>query len=281
MAVGLMLLLSGFLFWIQQGLKPVMTRLRYEQVITAFLDPSVESKDEAHVVDSVRDVIRTTVGSQATADIGYVDAKKAIDSIRADHPDLGRELEGLGSEADTVVPRYVTVAGIFPDSIVDSIREIQGIESADSSKDRYKHVVAAFSALRWVAKVLVVGLCLALLTGLIHLSRMNSYIHQDAVALMKLWGGSDFLLRTPSLLSGVLVGCLGGGLAGMGWLIAGKWFARHIRALSPMLKDMATLPLYFPLMLLAAGALLGLLAGLLGSAQTGVPGAASASDRRA
>jgi hypothetical protein len=43
-AVGFLLLMMGFLYWIEEGLKPVMEHLRKEQVVTAYLDSTVSSK---------------------------------------------------------------------------------------------------------------------------------------------------------------------------------------------------------------------------------------------
>lgn len=261
LAVGLLLLLAAFLHWMQFGLRPVLKRLQHEQVITAFIDPSVEKKNEAELVDT----IRSTLGSQAVSELNLVDANQFVSMIQSHYPELGRELETLGSESESVIPRYISISGFFSDSTLELIRGVRGIESADSSKDRYRNVLAAFAALKSVARVLVVGLLMALLTGLIHLARTNSYIHQDAVALMKLWGASFTLQKMPELLSGILVGMLGGAVAGIGWITIGTRLSSHIRSLSPLLKDMASLPVYFPFVLILVGGVIGLIAGWVGA----------------
>ena len=261
LAVGLLLLMAGFLFWIQTGLRPVLKRLQHEQVITAFIDPAAEASEESQIVDS----IRASIGSQAITELKLVDAKDFVSSMKTRYPDLGRELEDLGGEMVSVVPRYVSIAGIFSDSTLTSIREVHGIESADSSKDRYQSVVAAFSALRWVARLLVLGLAAALTTGLIHLSRMNSYLHRDAVSLMGHWGASASLLRMPGLVSGLTVGLAGGIFAAMGWLTSSLWLVGHIQSLSPLLRDMPLLSSAFALVLIGMGAVVGLAAGFFGT----------------
>ena len=40
-AVGILLLLGGGLMWMRMGLAPVVERLTSEEVITAYIDPSV------------------------------------------------------------------------------------------------------------------------------------------------------------------------------------------------------------------------------------------------
>ena len=261
LAVGVLLLFIGFLFWMHRGLAPVLTRLEGEQVITAYLTPQIIGK---HEEENLVDTIRTSLGAQTATEVKMVSSQEFLEHIKAQYPELARELEDLGEEAPMVVPRYIYVSGLLPDSALERVKSVPGIESAESSKDRYHHIVGAFHALRWVAMMLVVGLLLALLTGLIHLSRMNAYLHQEALSLLKLWGAGNGALKIPGVLSALGVGSAGGLIAAVGWLSAGQWLAHHLRALSPMLAGMPIFSGFFALNLFIAGIVMGLLAGGLG-----------------
>jgi cell division protein FtsX len=268
-AVGFLLLLVGFLNWMQSGLKPVLARLQGEQVVTAYLDPSVEPKDEAKITDQVR----LSLGAHAQGtDVRFVNAQQFLGNLKGPYPELARELEDLGADASAIVPRYVSISGMLPESVLQKVRGVPGIESAESSKDRYQHVVGAFSALRWVARLLVLGLGLALLTGLIHLSRMNAYLHREALTILRLWGAGGGLLRVPSMISGLIVGAVGGVIAFAGWITAGAWMARQVRTLSPMLRDMPGATAGMAALLLLGGILVGLFAGAFGGISSGVSG---------
>jgi len=261
-AVAFLLLLAGLLFWIQQGLKPVLTRLEQEQVITAYVNTSIPQTDENKLVDQ----IQLALGSHAErVDIKLVQADQFVDEIKQTYPDLGRELEDLGPETSAIVPRYVSISGLMIDSALDKIRAIPGIESADSSRDRNRSVIGAFATLRWVAKVLSAGLCLALLTGLIHLARTNSYIHRDALSLLRLLGADGMQLQLPGILSGACVGALGGVLALAGWLSAGLWLATQVKHLSPVLGSMPAANPVHGVVLLILGMGIGLTAGVIGN----------------
>lgn len=261
-AVAFLLLLAGLLFWIQQGLNPVLTRLEQEQVITAYVNTSVPQTDENKIVDQ----IQVALGSHAErVDIKLVQAEQFVEEIKQTYPDLGHELEDLGPETSSIVPRYVSISGLMIDSALDKIRAIPGIESADSSRDRNRSVIGAFMTLRWVAKVLSAGLCLALLTGLIHLARTNSYIHRDPVSLLRLLGGDGFQLQLPGILSGACVGAIGGILAMGGWLSAGLWLSTQVKHLSPVLRNMPAANPYHGVVLLILGISIGLMAGMIGN----------------
>jgi len=280
LAVGCLLTLMGFLFWMDQGLKPVLRHLSSEEVVTAYLDPSSsgassgltggvsvgssgEGKDDSHVTDA----IRTIVGAHPTGDPESVEVKKIgvvqfVGKLKASYPELARELEGLGDEVDSIIPRYVTVSGVFAPGLLDKIRAIPGVESAESSRNRYGHIVSAFSSIRWIARAMAAGLAVALVTGLVLLSRMNNYFHRDTLTLLRLWGASSWSLRLPALLSGGAVGLMGGLIAGLGWMIWGTWLTGQIRILSPILREMPSPDLHLVAVLLVSGILIGVFSGL-------------------
>src|SRR5437016_5427747 len=86
-AVGFLLLLVGFLFWMQQGLRLVVLRMQGEQVVTAYLDSTVLSKDESRLVESIRNAL----GSQSGIEIKVVTAPQFVSAVKNQYPDLGRE----------------------------------------------------------------------------------------------------------------------------------------------------------------------------------------------
>ena len=47
-------------------------------------------------------------------------------------------------------------------------------------------------------------------------------MHREALTILKLWGASQRELHAPGMLSGLLVGGLGGAVALVGWLTAGR-----------------------------------------------------------
>jgi hypothetical protein len=77
-AVGVLLLLVGFLFWMQQGLKTVLVRLQGEQVLTAYISSSVNTADEVKLMDSVK----RTVENQNGIETKFVNATEFLKLVR-------------------------------------------------------------------------------------------------------------------------------------------------------------------------------------------------------
>lgn len=260
-AVGFLLLVATLLFWLQLGISPVISRLQGEQVITAYLDTSVREEDENKVVDQ----IKISLGAQANPEVQLVSAPKFIQQLKKPYPELSRDLDNLGADMYQVIPRYISISGILPEWALQTIKKISGVENAESSKDRYRQIVSVFLVLRWVARILMVGILLALLTGLIHLSRTNAYLHRDSLSILKFLGGGSVVLLAPGIFSALLVGLMGGTFASGSWITFGVWLANHIRGLSPFLKNMPPAHAQMGVFLFCFGALSGAVSGLFGT----------------
>ncbi len=261
LAVGLLLALIAFMGWFQEGLAPLVERLKQEQVVTAYIDSKRDPANDGQIADEIRTRLSA---AQVSAEVEVVGVSSFLKKLQASYPDLARELEGLGAEISAIVPRYVSVAGVLTDSGVSQIRSVPGVESAESSKDRYRHIVGAFSAVRWIARALALGLALALITGLVHLAKMNSYLHRDALLVLRQWGASRMTTRIfglPLRSGSGTFGRLRGRLVLVGRARSCGFGHPWAFALS---QTACSISVEQTLVLVAAGALVGALAGWAG-----------------
>lgn len=278
--VGFLVLLCGFLFFLEQGLRPIVDRLQGEEVITAWVLPEIPATDEQALLAQVRTAVESTLPRKQARgfDARFTGTEEFLKGIEKPYPELKRQLEELGAANSDMVPRYMTLSGVFSDGTLDAIRAVRGVEKVETSRNRHAHVVGAYRALRWVVRLLVAGLALALLTGLIHLARMNAHLHRDALSILRLWGAGPWTLRTPALFSGALVGVLGGAASFLGWSLASPWLIHNIRSLSPMLAELRMPGLEASAGLLVAGILIGVIAGSAGTLAVGTGDSSSAAD---
>ncbi len=235
-------------------------------MITAYLEPTVEPTEEVKILDQ----IKTVVGSHSETEkpeVKYVGPDQFIKEVSAYYPQLGRELQTLGQDMGQVVPKFISISGIVSPKVIEKVRSVSGIESVDTSKERYKQILGTLIALRWITKALIIGLVLALLTGLMQMARINSSIHQEVMSMMKQWGASPIQIRLPRLLSGMSVGLVGGVLATTAWFLGVGTFAAHVRDFSPLVKTLVAPAPIYGFVFLGIGLFLGLLTSVFGSAQ--------------
>lgn len=226
--------LVSLLFWMDRELKPLVQRLRTDQVITAYMSPGVSQQEETGIVDS----IRMTVG--AAPDIQVVEPSAFLDELKQSYPQLSDEIAQLGPEMKTAVPKFVSIAGLIPASQVEHVRGIKGIESVEISQNKLRSAAGPFQTLRLFSKIIMIGLCLAWFCGILLLGRMVRGLHLDTMQMMDLLGASHFEKRIPSLLSGSMIGLVSGVIASIGWIWAAPLLIKSLRSFSPALIGMNT-----------------------------------------
>lgn len=262
-AMGFLLMLGGALQWLQASLGPVIQTLSREQVVTLYLEPSVAAGEEPGVVSQVQDALSDQI--RLGGKVRYTGTAEFLAGLKTKYPQLSSEVESLGSDMAYVVPRSISVTAELDDVALERLRKVSGIESLEASRDRYLPVYNSLVVLQWVIRMLLVGLVLALLTGLVHLARMNAFLHRDAVDLLRLWGAGEGTVQVPSLMSGLGVGVLGGALAWLIWGTLGLWIAAQLRSLTPLLENAKVPNLAMGIGFVISGACLGVFSGLVGS----------------
>ncbi|MBL7714843.1 MAG: hypothetical protein JNL01_05200 [Bdellovibrionales bacterium] len=232
LSMGALLTIAAMLFHLENGLTPLVHRLQSEQVITAYLDSSVRPEDESKISDS----IQLQLGARPSQ-VQAVSVQEFIDRLGDTYPDLAREVQGFGAETHQLVPRHFSITGIFSQAAAEKLSQIPGIESVETSRDRHIQIVSGFKAIRWVARVLVIGLAFALLSALVYMAQANSSLHRDVVDLMTFWGASPGMAKAPIFLSGLWIGTVGGIAGLVFWNLCGSWLFRQLTLLSPLLSD--------------------------------------------
>lgn len=263
MAVGFLLFLVGFLMWLHYALGPVLTRLKTEQVITAYVSPEVSEREADQLIDS----IKTSLGSSVleNAKIEFTNSEGFLEKARESYPELISQLVELGNEIQFLIPKYISISGVLPQSTVEEVRKLKGIESVESSSHRFRYMITALSTLQRVTQVLMIGLCFSLLVGLIQLLRMNTQLQSDAISILRLWGAGGMILRIPGILANFFVGLAGGFTAFLTWKLFGSHLGSQIQSLSPLFKEMPLGMDRIGTILLILGAMAGVLSGCFGA----------------
>lgn len=259
LSVAFLLVLGAVLVWLEQGMNPTVTKLQNEEVITAYLRPELEQNGEKELVDSIK------VAAGAHAEVQFVSSDRFLEEVGNSYPDLGKELGELGAEAKNLVPRYVSVTGLLNSNSLDAIKQVRGVEAVETSRGRHQQMLSAYYTLKWVVRVFIGGVALAIFVALILLTKANALLQSDAIRLLKFWGASPVMLRLPSLFNGFLTGLLGGIIAIPLWQLGMLWFFNIVGQLSSQFGELALPPQAdTALLLVLVGSGIGTLSGLVG-----------------
>jgi cell division transport system permease protein len=165
-----------------------------------------------------KDKIESFIQSQPAAEIRrYISKEAALrDFRRALGPQAGL-LEGL---PDNPLPAsfevvFKDVADKKPDAqkIKKELEKIDGVDEVQYSEEWLKRFEALINMVRLVGFIMGGLLCMGVLFIVTNTIKLTIYSRKDEIEIMKLVGATDWFVKIPYLLEGMIQGILGGVLA--------------------------------------------------------------------
>lgn len=194
--------------------------------------------------------------------VTYVDKTEAEKRLRERLGEQGYLLDALGDENPLPDSFEVTVVDpAFVETAAGTIGQLEGVEEARYGQDIATHLFDITRLIRIFGLVLMVLLCGATLFIISNTIRLTVFARRKEIAIMKYVGATDWFIRWPFLLEGVVMGFAGGLLAA---LVLRSFYAAMTAKIYDTLAFFPLMPQY-PFMnyvtlgILAAGIFIGAL----------------------
>ncbi|MFH1807861.1 MAG: permease-like cell division protein FtsX [Pseudomonadota bacterium] len=260
--MALSLSVLGTFVVVASNLARVRGELGSEQHLTSFLAAGISPEQQAVLRDQVLQLA-------GVASVELLDPTQAAERFRQALGPHGAILDEVG---DDVIPAALvvtavdgsTVAGV--EEIARRLSSLAGIEEVAYAQEEIQRLSALIRIIEIAA--LAIGGLIALVTIIVvsNTIRLTVMAREEEIAIMKLVGATDSYVRLPF----VVEGFLGGLVAGMASvLIVSALDLALAQALAPVASgafvqfDLANLGLRHALMLVACGAGVGLVGGLV------------------
>ena len=230
--------------------------------VTVFFDEDLSSEQ----IQAIGDQIRSKTEWVAKAD--YISAEQAWETFKVDY--LGEYAEGYegdnplsGSDNFEI---YMKDVAKQP-QLVEYLYSIDGVRDVNRS-DVTADILSNINNLISYVSIGIIGILLAVSLFLIsNTVAMGIAVRKEEISIMKLIGATDFVVRSPFVIEGVLIGVIGSMLP----LVAIyfiydniiKYAVEKFSALSDILKFMDTMELFNELVPIAL--ILGVGIGFFGS----------------
>ncbi len=156
---------------------------------------------------------------------------------------------------------------------VEALRARPEVETVDDDRDWIAQVETALAVVRGLGVALSIVLLGASVFTIASVVRFTAILYAEEIAVMRLVGATEFFIRGPFYLEGVLQGLLGAGVS-VGGLFA-LHFGLHSRFADSLFTHVATARFLSPfeiLLLLAFGATAGLAGAVVSLGREGLPG---------
>ncbi len=232
--------------------------------VTVFFDEGISDERIQEIGNLVR-------ARSEVADVKYVSAEEAWDSFKVDY--LGEYADGYegdnpleGSDNYEIYLNDVSKQS----SLVAFLESTEGVREVNRS-DATADILTNINTLISYISLVIIGILLAVSLFLIsNTVAMGIAVRKEEIAIMKLIGAKDFVVRSPFVIEGILIGLIGAAvpLVAIYYLyvnviiVAGQKFS----ALSDILKFMPVEELFRKLIPVAL--VLGVGIGFLGSVFT-------------
>jgi cell division transport system permease protein len=200
-AVVMMSMLNGFVI-VVSNLNTAMGALEQKVDLIAYLKDDVSPEDASKLADKLRadpQVIEVTYLSKD-------DAMARLKTQLADRSDLLDMVTGNPLPASIEV--RLKDAGRIS-AVADSLRKDPAVEDVPLQQDVVDNLLRITRFARYTGVGMVIGLIGVTLFVIVNTIRLAVYSRRQEIEIMKLVGATDWFIRWPFVLEGVLYGLLG------------------------------------------------------------------------
>ena len=165
----------------------------------------------------VRDRVEEEIlGMQGIESVKYVGKEEAMGRLKERLGDQSYLLDALGEK--NPLPESLEVTVKLPEMVptaAEAIAAMDGVEEAKYGQDVVEHLFDITRLMRIFGLVLMVLLAGATLFIISNTIRLTVFARRKEIAIMKYVGATDWFIRWPFLLEGMVLGLIGGILAAL------------------------------------------------------------------
>lgn len=202
--VAVSLFILGVFLTLVMNMNRLASSLESQVQISVYLKDNIKKADRENIEDDIRRM-------QGIATVEYVSKDEAKERLAERLGDQKYLLDALGNK--NPLPEAFEVTVMQPDFVetaAKSIEKMKGVEAAKYGQDVVQHLFDITRLIRifgFVTMVLLAGATLFIISNTI---RLTVFARRKEVAIMKYVGATDWFIRWPFLLEGIVIGFIGG-----------------------------------------------------------------------
>jgi cell division transport system permease protein len=209
LTIAVSLFLAGAFLLVSRNLERAISEWRAEARFVVYLDARASAAERA-------DAERRLRTSSWVEQVESVSPEVGARRFRAAFPRLAELVddERYGSLPASLEARPAPAADLDPEGFARwsaALAELPGVETIDDDREWIEQVETLLALERAVGTVMTAILLGAAVFTIAAVVRLTSLLYRDEIAIMRLVGATEFFIRGPFYLEGVLQGLLGAG----------------------------------------------------------------------
>jgi cell division transport system permease protein len=258
--IAVSLFIGGAFLLVSDNLAASVERWRGEMRVVIYLRPETPEAD-------LRRLAAEAARAPGVVSVEPVTAEAARKRFQEVFPSLSDLVAGWKEEplpASLEIGLDPRTAGSAPgrEAWLAAWRQRPEVTLIDDDREWLGQLATVVAVVRAVGLALVAGLLVAAIFTIASVIRLTAYLHSEETGIMRLVGATEFFIRGPFYIEGMLQGLIGGLLAGGG--LWGGYEVLHARSQGSLFSSVLTLDFLSPRQV-AFLVLLGGAAGLFGA----------------
>ena len=208
--IAVSLFLGGVFLLISGNLRQLIDRWQDESKVVIYLQTGVGAAEKERLVRLLRE-------APWSLEVEIVTAEAARRRFRSAFPSLGELLDGWGQDP---LPASLEIgldwqlaSGPQLEAWIEDLRRDPAISMIDDDRDWLSQLEAVVFVLEALGMVLGLILLATAVFTISSVIRLTAFLYREEIAVMRLVGATEFLIRGPFYMEGLLQGLLGGLLA--------------------------------------------------------------------
>ena len=229
--------------------------------MTVYLHDNISEENRGQVESFLKKLPSVEIKRYISKETAFSEFKEALGSQAG-------ILEGLSDNplpaSFEVFLKNVEHDKVEPRTIEESLERIEGVEEVQISEEWLRRFEGLMNVVRLAGFVIGGLLCVAILFIVTNSIKLTIYSRRDEIEILKLVGATDWFVKVPFLLEGLLQG-LASGLLTMGILFGGYSLlsAKRVHILGVTVVDLVFLPREYVIAIFVLSITLGVMGSLV------------------
>lgn len=172
--------------------------------IKVFLEDDITMMDQREIEIKLMD-------ETGVKDVVYESRDAALDKFKDQLNEYKDLLNGYDTETNPLPSSFLVKLDKpeYAQSVADSVVDMTGVESIGNDQDVINKISSFTKAIRWVGVVLFIVLVGVSLFLIINTIKLTVFSRRREVGIMKFVGATDWFIRWPFIIEGVVIGLVG------------------------------------------------------------------------
>lgn len=240
------------------------TLIKKDVTMVIFLDSSATSQDEAIIKESliaISNIDSSTISFESKSDVK--------NEMAASNDTFKQVMDGWNEEdnplKDTFLVKVKNIEKIS--ETAEEIKKINKVSSVNYGEGMVEKLITTFQTIQKVSFWVVIALIIVTVFLIVNTIKLTIYSRKREISIMRVVGASNFSIKNPFVVEGMLLGMLGSIvpiiMTTYGYLVFYKKFNGQL--FSPLIKLITPEPFIYWVSLIVL--VIGMIVGMLGSAQ--------------